>query len=138
MNTGSKSKLIKTFEVTPANVHDSQVLAQICDANEPIFDDSAYYNQPVPENCAHHTVRRAFRNSQLTEVDKKVNRKISKIRCRVEHVFGFIKNSMKGSLVRGIGSARANTNVMLANLVYNFCQYEQIRRLKLNSWVKTV
>lgn len=65
-----KSKLIKKYDVTTASVHDSNILAPLCDANEPVFDDSAYVSQSVTEGCQHHTVRRAFRNKPLTEADK--------------------------------------------------------------------
>ena len=130
----SKSKLIKNFEVTAANVHDSNVLAELCDAHEPVFDDSAYVGKAVPEGCKHYTARRAYRNTPLTETDKKFNRRLSRIRCRVEHVFGFIENTMKGSTFRGIGFKRAKTNVTLTNLMYNICRFEQIKRLNLNTW----
>ncbi|WP_449459585.1 transposase, partial [Streptococcus suis] len=75
--------------------------------------------------------RRAFRNKPLTETDKVINRHISKVRCRIEHVFGFIETSMKGSIYRAIGKARAKTNVTLTNLLYNICRFEQIKRLGL-------
>ncbi|WP_449459606.1 transposase, partial [Streptococcus suis] len=65
---------------------------------EAAFDDSAYVGKSVPEGCRHHTIRRAFRNKPLTETDKVINRHISKVRYRVEHVFGFIETSMKGSI----------------------------------------
>ncbi|MCK3951158.1 transposase, partial [Streptococcus suis] len=99
-----KSKLIKNYEVATASVHDSNVLAPLCDANEAVFDDSAYVGKSVPEGC------------------------------RVEHVFGFIEMSMKGSSCRSIGKARAKTNVTLTNLLYNICRFEQIKRLGLPSW----
>ncbi|MGT2928157.1 transposase, partial [Streptococcus danieliae] len=76
----------------------------------------------------------AYRNTPLTETDKKFNRRLSRIRCRVEHVFGFIENTMKGSTFRGIGFKRAKTNVTLTNLMYNICRFEQIKRLNLNTW----
>ncbi|ESV54280.1 transposase IS4, partial [Streptococcus agalactiae LMG 14747] len=68
------------------------------------------------------------------ETDKVINRQIAKVRCRVEHVFGFIETSMKGSICRAIGKARAKTNVTLTNLLYNICRFEQIKRLGLPSW----
>ena len=52
----------------------------------------------------------------------------SKIRVRVEHVFGFMTNSMHGLTLRSIGLARAKFNVALTNLVYNMCRYETIKR----------
>lgn len=94
----------------------------------------AYVGKSVPEGCRHQTVRRAFRNKLLTETDKVINRHIAKVRCRVEHVFGFIEMSMKGSICRAIGKARAKINVTLTNLLYNICRFEQIKRLGLPSW----
>lgn len=129
-----KSKLIKNYEVTTASMQDSNVLAPLCDADEAVFDDSAYVGKSVPEGCQHHTIRRAFRNKPLTETDKEINRHIAKVRCRVEHVFSFIETSMKGSTCGAIGIARTKTNVTLTNLLYNICRFEQIKRLRLASW----
>ena len=133
VSVDQKSKFIKKYELTAANVHDSNVLEELCDSNEPVFDDSAYIGQKVPEGCQHHSCRRAFRNKPLTDLDKRINRSISRIRCRVEHVFGFIETTMKGSTFRGVGKKRAKTNVMLTNLVYNICRFEQIQRLGLKT-----
>jgi hypothetical protein len=47
----------------------------------------------------------------------------------VEHVFGFMQNSMKGKFIRSIGLARATLKIGLMNLVYNVCRYEQLARL---------
>ena len=47
---------------------------------------------------------------------KQNNRSKSKIRCRVEHVFGFIERSMGGLVFRGIGIVRAKANVAMTNL----------------------
>ena len=57
------------------------------------------------------------------------NTRRSKIRVRVEHVFGFIKNTMRAEIIRGIGIARISARLGLINLVYNFCRFEQINRL---------
>lgn len=97
MSIDRKSKLIKKYETTSANVHDSNVLEDLCDSNEPVFDDSAYVRKKVPEGCQHHTCRRSFRNKPLTDLNKHINRYISRIRSCVEHVFGFIETTMKRS-----------------------------------------
>lgn len=134
MSIDRKSKLIKKYETTSANVHDSNVLEDLCDSNEPVFDDSAYVGKKVPEGCQHHTCRRSFRNKPLTDLNKHINRYISRIRSCVEHVFGFIETTMKGSTLRGVGKKKAKTNIMLTNLVYNICRFEQIQRLGLKTW----
>ena len=62
---------------------------------------------------------KGYRNHPLTEEQKKNNRTKSKIRCRVEHVFGFIEQSMKGFILRSVGMIRAKSNIFLTCLVYN-------------------
>ena len=61
----------------------------------------------------------------------KVDAKSKPVRCRVEHVFGFISNSMGGFHSRVIGLRRTRCVVGLVNLVYNLFRHEQIIRLKL-------
>jgi transposase, IS5 family len=53
----------------------------------------------------------------------KANRNRSKIRARIEHVFGAQESSPGGRIVRTIGIVRARAKIGLQNLAYN------IRRL---------
>ena len=69
------------------------------------------------------------RNHPLTEAQRKHNRQKSKIRALVEHVFGFMENSMNGIFLRCIGLKRATCQIGLANMVYNMCRYSQLIRL---------
>jgi len=71
---------------------------------------------------------KGFRNHPLTDTQKANNRKKSTVRSRVEHVFGFMEQSMRGLIFRGIGIVRAKANIALTNLVYNMCRYTQILR----------
>ena len=71
---------------------------------------------------------KGHRNHPLTKKQKKRNRKKSKRRCRVEHVFGFIEGVMHGSFVRTIGIARAKASFALTCLVYNIFRYCQINK----------
>ena len=66
---------------------------------------------------------------ELLRKSKKIsNRKKSKIRARVEHVFGFMTNSMKGIYVRTIGLARATFSIIMMNLTYNLCRYCYLKK----------
>jgi len=56
------------------------------------------------------------------------NTKKSKIRARVEHVFGFMEQSMKGLVLKSVGIIRATG---IINLTYNLFRYEQMKRLKI-------
>ena len=135
----AKSKLIDTYHVTPANVHDSQVVSPLLapgDKGQAFHADSAYVGGEIEKTLVEkglipQIIERAFRGKPLTDEQKALNRVKSKIRCRIEHVFGFVTNSMGDFYVRTIGSFRAKGVVGLINLVYNMCRYEQIFRLKL-------
>ena len=68
------------------------------------------------------------RGHPLTEEQKVRNRQKSKVRSRVEHVFGFMEQTMGGLVFRGVGMVRAKANIALTNLVYNMCRLEQIKK----------
>ena len=60
------------------------------------------------------------------------NKTISKTRVRVEHIFGFMYNSMNdGMFVRTIGKKRATLIIGLNNWVYNICRYTQLKKLEI-------
>ena len=74
---------------------------------------------------------RAYRNRPLTEAQKESNRQKSKVPARIEHVFGYMSQSMKGFYLRYIGRRRNAAAIGLINLIYNLARYAQIVRLKL-------
>ena len=74
---------------------------------------------------------KAYRNKPLTEEQKSNNREKSKIRARVEHVFGFMEQSMNGLYIRSVGITRATGIIGLINLTYNLFRYEQVVRLNI-------
>jgi IS5 family transposase len=123
------SKVIIEYEITPASVHDSQVYRTLLDEKDKeTYADSAYIGQEVAEGIIQNVVQRAKRNQPLTVEEKERNKAISKIRSRVEHVFGFIENSLKGSTFRGIGAERARFNVGITNLTYNLFRFTYLRK----------
>jgi len=127
------SKLITDYTITPANVHDSQPMpAMINGKDKAIYADSAYWGSVVaealPENVENHIHERGTKKQPLTEEQKASNRVKSKTRCRIEHIFGFMTSSMHGITVRCVGLARAEFNIGLTNLIYNFCRFEFLNR----------
>ncbi len=133
MDTGSK--LIKTYEVTDASVHDSQVvepLLEKSDANTELHADSAYRSAQIEKTLEKRGLRskiheKAHRNHPLTNAQMKRNRSKSRIRARVEHVFAHITNSMNGFRIRSIGIARARSIIGLINLAYNIVRSVQLQ-----------
>ena len=130
----TKSKFVKNYQTTPANVHDSQVIGVLVDPDEITLADSAYQNQATPKGAELFTCLKNTRSKSLKADDKMFNKIISKIRVRIEHVFGFVENSMHGSSLRSIGFDRAVLNTDLTNLTYNLLRYEQVKRLNLKTW----
>jgi len=129
------SKMIVDYAVTDASVHDSQVAAELVDQKDKcIHMDSAYSGEPVEQSIRkrNKSVRlsiqqKGYRGRPLTKRQKAANRKRSKIRCRVEHVFGHMHSSMGGLNVRCIGKARASVRVGLKNLAYNISRLAFIK-----------
>lgn len=128
----AKTKLIETYHTTDASVHDSKVVTPLLedkDKGRNLYLDAGYEGQKdvVEEHGMTPIIcEKGHRNHPLTEEQKKGNRKKSKTRCRIEHIFGFIEGAMHGSLVRSIGLVRAAANTALTCLTYNVFRYVQI------------
>ena len=65
----------------------------------------------------------------LTDEQKANNKEKSKVRVRIEHIFGFMTMSMHGITLRSIGKQRADFNIGFSNLVYNICRTEILSRV---------
>ena len=132
----AEHKLIRTYTSTAANVHDSQVFDERIDpdnADSGVWADSAYRSaetEAVLENAGYesHINEKGQSNRALDEEQNARNRERSKIRSRVEHVFGFQQNSMGGKLIRTIGAARASVKIGLMNLTYNIARFTQLEK----------
>src|SRR5262249_27755279 len=73
--------------------------------------------------------RRAARNRPLSERQKSANTTRSKVRARVEHVFGQQQNSMGGKIVRTIGIVRGRFKIGMMNLGYHTRRLVQLERM---------
>jgi IS5 family transposase len=100
-----KSKLIIGYEVTDASVHDSQPLKDLLnkkDKGQPLYADSAYTGEEQEKviekaGMINKVHEKGHKNKPLTKRQMKSNRRKSKFRARVEHVFGFMEISMKSA-----------------------------------------
>ena len=123
------------YDTTSASIHDSKRGAELVDDNdaagETFWLDAGYVGTEkgfVSKSVTPVICEKGFRGHPLNETQKRNNRSKSKIRCRVEHVFGFIERSMGGLVFRGIGIVRAKANVAMTNLTYNIARLTQIYR----------
>jgi IS5 family transposase len=125
--------------VSTASVHDSQKLGDMLDANNTasgVWADSAYRSKEIEaklaeRNLKSHIHRRGSWGRPLTARQEAANKARSKVRARVEHVFGNQHNSMGGKLVRTIGIVRATVKVGMQNLAYNMRRLVVLERSAL-------
>jgi len=129
-----KSKLIIGSQTTSAEVHDSQVFKGLLDEkDQAVLTDSAYHSEENERyvleeiDAEEFLMRKAHRNRPLGEEEKKTNHTISRMRVRVEHVFGRMAQ-MGADLCRSIGIRRATGHNHLCNLTYNMDRYAYLSR----------
>ena len=137
INADAKHKFIRKYEVTNAATHDGQVLDELLDernTNKDVYADSAYRSEAISrtlrsEGYRDRIHRRAYRNRPLSRRSQGANRKKSRVRVRVEHIFGrqaqFVCHVGK-ALLRGIGLAKAKALIGLQNLTYNLDRYRRL------------
>jgi len=126
-----KHKLIRDYEVTAASVHDSQVFEGLWDednSSRDVWADSAYRSEEKlkelkERNYRGHLQRKGCRHKKLTDREVQGNRTRSRIRSRVEHVFGVQAKRAGNLIVRVIGLVRVKAKVGLRNLAYNLDRY---------------
>ncbi|OYT92744.1 MAG: IS5/IS1182 family transposase [Burkholderiales bacterium PBB3] len=122
----SQSGLAHSAVVTAANVHDKHPLPDLLHGNEQrVYGDSAYASQKnliasKAPKAKDFTNQRSRYAGIIDEAVRAKNRNKSKVRARVEHVFGVVKRLWGFGKVRYRGlqknATRAFTALALANI----------------------
>ncbi len=132
----TKTKLITGYVITTANVHDSEPIDELLDSKEdagqPLHADSAYSSEAIEQVCIKKQVKscihqKGYRYKKLTKGQQCRNKQKSKIRARVEHIFGFMTNSMNGIFLRYRNFVRNAAAIGLMNLTYNLFRLVQLK-----------
>jgi IS5 family transposase len=127
------SKLVIDYMVTPASTNDGKIFTFLVGPEDRRVHADCAYQTPMNrmhlkqlgiENTIHV---KGTSHVILTEEQKNQNRLRSKIRARVEHVFGLISNSMGGLHLEYINLDRITSSVGLINLIHNFLRLGQLR-----------
>jgi transposase, IS5 family len=137
VNADARHKLIRRYGVTDAAVHDSGKLDTLltkANTSVEVYADSAYRSAATEAKLRARGFRsrihvRAGRGRPLSQVQEAANRKKSKIRARIEHVFGAQETAPGGRIVRTIGMLRAQAKIGLANLAYNIRRLVTLERM---------
>jgi len=125
-----KHKLLRSYEVTSALVHDSQVFEGFPDEDNSrdVRADSEYCSEEKLRELRkwkyrEHLQRKGCRHKKLTNREVRSNRTRSGIRSRVEHIFGVEAKRAGSLIVQVIGLVRMKAKVGLRNLAYNLDRY---------------
>ena len=133
----AKSKIITKYRVSDASVHDSNatdLLLDDKDKGEPFYADSAYSGEPQEKIIESKEMKnvvceKGYKNKPLTGEQIAGNREKSRVRSRVEHIFGFMENSMDQMYIQCIGIRRATTIIGFMNLTYNMFRKIQLEAI---------
>ena len=139
INADQQHKLIRAIEVTPANVDDRTPLEDLLDDSEArkregktVHADRGYHGAAVREMLkTKGLIDGVARKDDPTRHDQSEiharNKTLSKIRARVEHVFGDWWQS-SGKTLRCIGKVRAKAQTILRACVYNLRRWVTLDR----------
>jgi IS5 family transposase len=134
---GRQTQAIRQRAVTDASVHDSrnfEGLVSRANTSTDVYADSAYRSAATKAKLRARGLRSrihecACRSCALSKARERANRQKSKIRARVEHVFGAQQTSPGGRIIRTIGIVRAKAKIGLQNLAYNIRRLVTLERL---------
>lgn len=134
----AKHKLIRQWAVTDAAIHDSQIFEELLDEDNTcraVWADSAYRNPRILKTLEEwglreRVQRKGVRGRPLGERERRGNRTRSKVRSRVEHVFGVQAMRAGSLLLRSIGIWRARCKIGLRNLAFNLDRFGHLTTVK--------
>jgi IS5 family transposase len=132
VKVGAKTKLIEDYKVTPASTHDSQAMPELIrEGDGEVHADSAYAGEPIAADLRTKSVcnqihEKANAGVPLSEEQQSANRRKSRTRARVEHVFAFMEKSLGRIYHRAIGLVRNEYQIGMMNLCYNLCRCVQM------------
>jgi transposase, IS5 family len=133
----TRTKLITGYKVTSANIGDNAVVDELLDewedGGQPLHGDAAYSSKELEglyleKGIISKVNQQGYRNKKITKSQQRENRRKSKIRCRVEHIFGFMENSMNGIFLKYRSLVRNAAGITMMNLTYNLFRLAQINK----------
>jgi len=134
-----ENEFVVAYECTPANVHDSKVFEELIEGEEEVvYADKAYCSEAISKVLEERGIRNGImekgrRNKPLSEESKQRNKMISKIRQRVERVFGIMSLHLNRKVARYIGLLANKVHLFLTVFTYNLIKLKnyEIKRSRI-------
>lgn len=113
------------------------------DSEQTVHADSTYRSDAIEQICNKKNIvscihEKRYRGHPLTKREQQRNKTKSKTRARVEHISGFITNSMNKMYLRYRNFVRNETGIGLMNLTYNLFRLVQLKIELKNSGIATI
>ena len=128
-----ESGLIRKAVMTAANVNDTEVADELISGDEKaVYADRAYDTHERRQRLKSMGIEDGImkrgnkHHPEVSEGDKERNELISKVRARVEKVFGTLKRTYRYNRVRYIGLERNTTEMWLKCMAYNLRRADRI------------
>ena len=127
-----ESELIRRAVMTPAHVHDGEMLAEaICGDENWAFADKAYdsaKNQKILDerDVKNGILMKGTRKRRLSKEEKMCNRILTRFRCPVERIFGTLKRSYNYSRARYLGLRKNSLQLTVMSMAYNLRRMEKL------------
>jgi IS5 family transposase len=121
----AKTNVIHSVEFTPANVHDTQKFNNLLLSTErAVYADKGYANKARKRRLKRQGIRcgildKGYRDTPLTQAQRKRNKKLSAIRNTVEQPFAFFKQVLQYTRCRYFDLARNRLQFIFSAVVYN-------------------
>jgi transposase, IS5 family len=118
--------------ITPAHVHDGEMLGQVIGGGELwAFADKAYDSKKnhtilKTKNVENGILMKGTKKRKLSRVERMCNRVLSKLRCPVERVFGTLKRSYRYSRARYLGLKKNGLQFIITSMAYNLRRMERL------------
>jgi IS5 family transposase len=120
-----RTKLIQRIVVTPANMHESRLVGDLVSPGDKrLYGDGAYRSAVIHDHLRHLRMQDwtniPGRGRRPLGPDERMrNRRKSRIRARVEHVFAAMVTQIGGLYYRAIGLKRNAAAFEMQSLIYN-------------------
>lgn len=130
VKTDVDHNFVRSFEVTPANIHDNNI--DLCEKDDiAMYRDRGYCNCDLKHTQVNNmTMIRKDKNKSWV---KSLNKSISKIRCKGERQFSVVKYVFKGGHTYVKNLARVKTGQMYVYFAYNLYNLFTYRHKVVNT-----
>jgi IS5 family transposase len=119
------SELIGRIAMTPAHVHDGEMLGQVISGDEDwAFADKAYdsaKNEKIllEKNVKNGILMKGTSKRKLSRIEKMCNRVLSNLRSPVERVFGTLKRTYRYNRARYLSLRKNRLQLTITSMAYN-------------------